>query len=84
MGQVTIEVMRPSDSGTTMVSATVERGAWQCADEKFLEVLRAIQLPPGYHPDEDLEVADRVMRIYGGRVIDERIPAPRAAEGTVY
>jgi hypothetical protein len=50
------------------IRATVENSTFRSADAEFARTLNLLRLPPGYHPNRDLALAQLAVRHFGGTV----------------
>jgi hypothetical protein len=62
-----------------------DKNFWLCEDAEFYRVLKSLQLPGDYYPDEGLALVKYAATLYHGEVHDLRNKKPsKLAPGEVY
>jgi len=56
-----------------LTEATVSDEQWKSPNKDWERTLGFVKLPVGYHPDADMELAERVVELWGGKIEDRRV-----------
>lgn len=63
--------------------ATISNGQWKSSNKDWELTLGFVHLPAGYYPDADMELAERVVELWGGEIKDSRTGLKFLPEGAI-